>query len=57
MPWTGDHGHHRAPAPPEEAEDRDLLIDLRRQLSLHRRREGVTTGEILFVDMKEVVAK
>ena len=35
--------------PPEESEERALLIELRQQLSLHRRREGVSTGEILFV--------
>lgn len=37
--------------PPEETEERALLTELRQQLSLHRRREGVTTGEILFVDV------
>lgn len=37
--------------PPEEIEERALLSELRHQLSLHRHQEGVTTGEILFVDV------
>lgn len=37
--------------PPEAGQDRNLLVELRQQLSLHRRREGVSTGEILFIEV------
>ena len=37
--------------PPEESEERVLLTELRQQLSLHRRQDGMTTGEILFLNV------
>ena len=36
---------------PEENEERGLLNELRRELSLHRRQESIESGEILFVDI------
>ncbi len=35
----------------EENGDMELLVELRRQLSSHRRKNNITTAEILFVDI------
>lgn len=38
--------------PEKEAEERTLLTDLRLKLSQHRRKDGLSKGEILFINME-----